>query len=118
MLGPYASCREKPLAYIEMVLERIRQGYGYVEAAEEVYLVHLELAEIIKALYPLDSSELRPPFFLHHAEAKGDNWLIEENHVSGFIDWEWAEAQGGLCRSAGVHRRRRVFRWSQRPEFA
>ncbi|KAL8286585.1 hypothetical protein RQP46_004602 [Phenoliferia psychrophenolica] len=91
--GPFSSARAKHLACIEMVLARIRGGYEYVEAAEEVYLIHLELIEIVKILYPHAAQDMGPPFFLKHAESKGDNWLIDDsNHISGFIDWEWTEA--------------------------
>ncbi|KAK4698286.1 hypothetical protein P7C70_g7994, partial [Phenoliferia sp. Uapishka_3] len=109
MLGPYKSAREKHIACIEVVLDRIKGGFQHVEDAEEVYLIHLvcsiptpgqlshklfdhfkELIEIVKLLYPTGSAT---SFFLRHTDAKGDNWLIDEsNHISGFIDWEWAEA--------------------------
>lgn len=151
-LGPFSSARAKHLACIEMVLARIRGGYEYVEAAEEVYLIHLvsvkilmrtlmkltlpqELIEIVKVMYPHAAQDMGPPFFLKHAESKGDNWLIDDsNHISGFIDWEWYVphssslklaliwssmqdrshlASGSIRRARGVHRRGGLLRRKQ-----
>ncbi|KAF8903325.1 hypothetical protein CPB84DRAFT_1774571, partial [Gymnopilus junonius] len=87
-LGPFENPQEFRIAQVEQVLSLIEGGHKYSENALDAYLVHLEVIELIKVLYPKQQGPHL--FYIRHADDKGDHWLFRGDCFLGTIDWEWA----------------------------
>ena len=69
------------------MLDLIKGGFKYLDNAVDAYMIHLEVIDLIKVLYPMR----RGPhlFYIKHADDKGDHWLVRGDLFLGTIDWEW-----------------------------
>ncbi|KAI9839444.1 MAG: hypothetical protein M1819_002069 [Sarea resinae] len=85
-------CRSAKDYYAEVVrlnLKLIVYGESYSDRAVDAYLVHKFLWETVPIVFasPLDDG----PFYLKHADDKGDHILVDDEfNITGIIDWEWA----------------------------
>jgi hypothetical protein len=87
-LGPFRSNKERWLAMIDLMLEQISQGRRDPYDPVTEYLAKLELREMVAGCDELDDDT--GPFYIKHADDKGDQVLFDENWVTtGIIDWEW-----------------------------
>ena len=94
-LGPFGPLRDCHTAEINLILDLIRRREMYAQQPVDAYLIHLFLLELVPRITsPVDSpiESGRPsPFFLTHADDKGDHILVDEDfHITAVIDWEWA----------------------------
>ena len=86
-LGPFKNAQDFRVAQIQQVLTQIEGGVKYLEDAVDAYLIHLEIINLIKVLYP--ASQGPSFFYIRHADDKGDHWLFRGDSFLGTIDWEW-----------------------------
>lgn len=86
-LGPFENAQDFRVAQVRQVLSQIEGGYKYLDNAVEAYLIHLEVIDLIKVLYPTRQGPHL--FYIKHADDKGDQWFFRGDSFLGTIDWEW-----------------------------
>jgi hypothetical protein len=88
-LGPFENAQDFRVAQVQQVLAQIEGGFKYSENALDAYLIHLEVIDLIKILYPTRQGPHM--FYIRHADDKGDHWLFRGDSLAftGTIDWEW-----------------------------
>ena len=86
-LGPFKNARDFCIAQAQQVLDLIKGGFKYSDNVVDAYMIHLEVIDLIKVLYP---TRWGPHlFYIKHANDKGDYWLVQGDLFLGTIDWEW-----------------------------
>jgi hypothetical protein len=86
-LGPFKNAQDFRVAQVQQVLAQIEGGFKYSQNAVDAYLIHLEVIDLIKILYP--TCQGPHLFYIRHADDKGDHWIIRGDSFVGTIDWEW-----------------------------
>ena len=86
-LGPFENAQDFRVAQVQQVLAEIEGGFKYPQNSVDAYLMHLEVIDLIKILYP--TSQGPHQFYIKHADDKGDHWIICGDSFVGTIDWEW-----------------------------
>ena len=87
-LGPFNNAGDFRIAQVQQVLDLIKGGFKYMGNAVDAYMIHLEVIDLIKILYPTRQLEGPQQFYIKHADDKGDHWLFLGDSLSGTIDWE------------------------------
>lgn len=89
-IGPCSSLEGYHIASLRLILDLIMREECYTEQAVDAYLIHCFLLDIVPAVLP-QPFENDGPFYLKHADDKGDPILVgDEYNVTGIVDWEWA----------------------------
>jgi hypothetical protein len=65
-----------------------KECYPDLDHARNVYLA---LKEVQSSIPLLTTQREWPYFFLKHMDDKGDHIFVEDNNITGIIDWEWAQ---------------------------
>jgi hypothetical protein len=86
-LGPFENAQDFRVAQVQQVLTQIEGGFRYSQNAVDAYLIHLEVIDLIKILYPTRQGPHL--FYIKHADDKGDHWIVRGDSFVGTIDWEW-----------------------------
>lgn len=86
-LGPFNNAGDFRIAQVQQVLDLIKGGFKYLGNVVDAYMIHLEVIDLIKILYP--TCEDPEKFYIKHADDKGDHWLFLGDSLLGTIDWEW-----------------------------
>ena len=86
-LGPFKNAQDFRVAQVQQVLAQIEGGFKYSQNAVDAYLIHLEVIDLIKILYPTRQGPHQ--FYIRHADDKGDHWIVRGDSFVGTIDWEW-----------------------------
>lgn len=92
-LGPSTSVREYHTSSVELILDLILREEMYTLQPVNAYLIHRFLLDIIQKVLPPErpDSNNDGPFYLKHADDKGDHILVDDDfNITGIIDWEWA----------------------------
>jgi hypothetical protein len=55
-LGPFKNAGDFRIAQVQQVLDLIEGGFKYSDNAADAYLIHLEVIDLIKVLYPMRQS--------------------------------------------------------------
>jgi len=86
LLGPYATARERYYDHFDQTMKRIVTGHWVPQLLKvQHYLVALESRTLVELCPGLDEG----PWYLKHADSKGDVWLVnEQGEITGGIDWE------------------------------
>ena len=86
-LGPFNNATDFRIAQVQQVLDLIKGGFKYLDNAVDAYMIHLEVIDLVKILYPTRQGPQQ--FYIKHADDKGDHWLFLGDSLLGTIDWEW-----------------------------
>lgn len=86
-LGPFKNAGDFRIAQVQQVLDLIGGGFKYSHNAVDAYMIHLEVIDLIKVLYPTRQGPHL--FYIKHADGKGDHWLVRGDLFLGTICWEW-----------------------------
>jgi hypothetical protein len=86
-LGPFNNAGDFYIAQVQQGLDLIKGGFNYLDNAVDAYMIHLEVIDLIKILYPTRQGPQQ--FYIKHADDKGDHWLFLGDSLLGTIDWEW-----------------------------
>jgi len=87
-LGPFKNAGDFRIAQVQQVLDLIEGGFKYSDNVVDAYMIHLEVIDLIKVLYPTRQGPHL--FYIKHADDKGDHWFVRGDLFLGTIDWEWA----------------------------
>ncbi|KAI9833145.1 MAG: hypothetical protein M1819_003767 [Sarea resinae] len=97
LLDRCSSAKDFYTEVIRLTLELIRRGEAYSEEHRvDAYLIHKFLLDCVPTIFSSPSDN--GPFYLKHADEKGDQILVDDEYnVTGIIDWEWAYTTSKLC---------------------
>lgn len=88
-IGPLTSSRGFWTAYLRLTLDFIMRRERYSTCPVDAYLIHRFLLDCVPNLF--SSHDADGPFYLKHADDKGDHILVDDDYnITGIVDWEWA----------------------------
>ncbi|KAI9838552.1 MAG: hypothetical protein M1819_004861 [Sarea resinae] len=89
LIGPCGTARDYYEQFVCRQLDFIVEGERLTDRPVDAYLVYQYLLDSIPAVFSSPSDN--GPFYLKHADDKGDQILADDEYnITGIIDWQWA----------------------------
>jgi hypothetical protein len=85
--GPFDTAMARYVSHYNTIMLQILQGRRAPKGRElELYLVALEIKTLVEGCAEMNVG----PWYIKHAEDRGDHILFDEDgQITGVIDWDW-----------------------------
>ncbi|RXK35578.1 hypothetical protein M231_07163 [Tremella mesenterica] len=88
LLGPFWSNRDRYLAQIDLILDKLFTQELLVDEPLPMFLSHLHARKMVQTCQDMAREENE--FYIKHPDSKANQILVSEGSLSAVLDWEWA----------------------------